>query len=257
MQLNLRTQDIWKRETPKMSKITLLEFSESFKVLTLNDFYWNVVTPRLESNKNKEFEEKVIQTIINWKDWKVCPDFELLVEFLKKGGKLENVENFYNNIEPIKLAIRGNGCEIIYAYSKNVLKDRLPADIEKIFLRNLWKSYRGKRVAYKYAKYVVRNRLPVEFEKDCDHLGYIDFLKLKGHNISEVLVASSSLCYSFYRAYSYLPEAAHNYMLAMQLAGDRYSRDYFIHRKKDDKIIKNRLSMVDQSKTVKEIIDSM
>jgi hypothetical protein len=46
-------------------------------------------------------------------------------------------------------------------------------------------------------------------------------------------------------------------MIAMMTTGDNYAASYFKMRKRDDKLIKNRLSVMDKNKTVGEVISSL
>jgi hypothetical protein len=237
-----------------MAKINLLDFSDSYKVdgrATKGD-YWNVSSLSRGYTDNVLFESAVIDKIICWTDWKSCPEYELLHGFFKKGGKLEDTAKFYNEIE--KLKGHNRGCDLVYAYAKNVIKGRLPSGVEGKYLKGMWNHYYSSRSLYKYAKYVIRGRLPVEYEAGCNDLDYLGFLESKGIDISEVLINSSELSYHYYRKFCYLPEVIHNFMLAMQLSGDYYANGYFKQRRKDDKLIKNRLKMVDPNKTVKEIM---
>lgn len=204
-----------------------------------------------------EFEGAVIDMICGWKDYKVCPEFLLLNNYFKKGGKLSDPSLLYNKVDQIKIHNHFRGCDLVYAYAKNVLKGRLPSGVEDKFLLDLWKNHYGARSAYKYAKYVVRGRLPTKHEKGCNDLDYLGFLESKGVEISEILINSSTLSFYYYRKFCYLPEVVHNFMIAMQLSGDYYANIYFKQRNKDDKLIRGRLKMLDPSKTVGEVISGL
>lgn len=247
-----------------MAKTNLLDFSNTYNVDSrgVKGSYWSICNVSKASKSASDagytdcgkLEEAVLDRIIGWSDWKPCPEYELLSAFFKKGGKLTNTAYFYSNIEKIKLTNHYRGCDLVYAYAKNVIKGRLPSEAEGKFLKDLWSNHYAARSAYKYAKYVIRNRLPVEYEKDCKDLDYLGFLETKGHNIDEILINSSTLSFYYYRKYCYLPEVVHNFMIAMQLSGDYYANLYFKQRNKDDKLIKSRLKMIDGSKTVAEVI---
>ena len=247
-----------------MAKTNLLDFSNTYQVDSrgTKGLYWSICNVSKASPNAAAagftdvgaLEEAVIDRIIGWSDWKPCSEYELLSAFFKKGGKLTNTAYFYSNIEKIKLHNHYRGCDLVYAYAKNVIKGRLPSEAEGKFLKDLWSNHYAARSAYKYAKYVIRNRLPVEYEKDCKDLDYLGFLETKGHNIDEILINSSTLSFYYYRKYCYLPEVVHNFMIAMQLSGDYYANLYFKQRNKDDKLIKSRLKMIDGSKTVAEVI---
>lgn len=247
-----------------MAKMNLLDFSNTYNVDSrgVKGSYW-LLSNVSKASKNasdagftdvSKLEEAVIDRIMGWSDWKPCAEYELLGAFFKKGGKLTNTAYFYTNIDKIKHHNHYRGCDLVYAYAKNVIKGRLPSEAENNFLKDLWKNHYASRSAYKYAKYVIRNRLPVEYEKGCGDLDYLGFLETKGHNIDEILINSSTLSFYYYRKYCYLPEVVHNFMIAMQLSGDYYANLYFKQRLKDDKIIKSRLKMMDGSKTVAEVI---
>lgn len=256
-----------------MAKTNLLEFAQSFKVSrncaatysgSRSDDYASssqIFDFKLLKSSDmedvKKFEGLVIDKICGWSDWKSCPESELLAAFFKNRNKLVDTAPFYKNIEKIKLHNHYRGCDIVYSYAKNVLKGRLPSGVEGNFLKEMWKNHYGSRAIYKYAKYVIRNRLPVEYEKDCNALDYLNFIELKGYDISEVLINSTTLSFYYYRNYCYLPEVVHNYMLAMQLSGDHYANIYFKQRKKDDRLLKGRLKMFDPNKTVGEVLQGI
>lgn len=242
-----------------MAKINLLDFSHGYKVDSRGNKgeYWNVSTIPGGWTVVSSFESAVIEKIMAWSDWKSCPEYELLGAFFKKGGKLEDTAKFYSNVDKIKAHNHYRGCDLVYAYAKNVLKGRLPSEVEGKFLKDLWGNHYGCRSIYKYSKYVIRNRLPVEYEKGCNDLDYLGFVESKGHDISEILINSSTLSFYYYRKFCYLPEVVHNFMIAMQLSGDYYANCYFRQRNKDDKLIKNRLRMMDGSKTIGEVIKGL
>lgn len=233
-----------------MKPKSLVDFASSYSYSDKN----STVPILCKGLSNVDFEKNVIDSIVNFSGWQKNSEYILLNEFFKSRGNLENLSYFLDNISKLKNYQHGRGSELIYNYCKNVNKSRLSSDYESVFLKGLWKSHYGGRVAYKYAKYVIRNRLPVEFEKDCNDLDYLNFIESKGHDIGEVLIHSSTLSFYYYRKFCYLPEVVHNFMIAMQLSGDRYASLYFKQRSKDDKIIKNRLRMIDSSKTIAEVI---
>lgn len=232
-----------------MKPKSLIEFASSYK-------YDKSATapPNHNGLSNVDFEKEVIDSIMGFTGWQKNSAYCLLNDYFKNRGSLENLSYFLDNISKLKNYHHGRGAELIYNYCKNVGRCRLSSEYESKFLKDLWKSHYGGRVAYKYAKYVIRNRLPVEFEKDCNDLDYLNFIESKGHDLSEVLIHSSNLSFYYYRKFCYLPEVVHNFMIAMQLSGDPYATNYFKQRSKDDKIIKNRLRMIDSTKTVAEVM---
>lgn len=244
-------------------KINLIQFSQDFQ----NEYkekFWKLVGNGVAARgrkvqfadnlSNSDFELAIMDNIIHWANYDRCHEYPLLNSFFKNGGKLENTQYFLDNIEKFKSQPRTRGCDLVYSYVKNVLKKRLPPELESKFLTGLWGSYHGSRVIYKYAKYVVRNRLPVEYEVGCQDLDYLNFVRTKGHDIAEILITNSTLCYCYYKKFYCLPDMAHNYMMAMQMSDDYMASLYFKHRAKDDKIIKSRLSMLDKTKTIEEIL---
>ena len=206
---------------------------------------------------NEEFEKFVVGKVCGWKEYYNCPEFQLLETFFKAGHSFEKLASFYDHLDGIKKHSHGRGAQLIYTYCRNVLKGRLSAELEKKYLRDLWGSYRGDSAIYKYAKYVIRGRLDSEFEIGCNNLNYINFLSSKGIDIEGVLMGNVNLSYNFYRVNWYLPEPVHNFMIASHLGGERVATIYFKQRKKDDRMIRNRLRVMDQSKTVAEIVDSL
>lgn len=236
-----------------MAKKNLFEFAETFEAnktkVDLSSFMGFSVDKRLS-----EFEKHVINEVADHSGYRHGIHYQLLSAYFKKGGKLVENKYFLDNISNIKLYLHGRGGDLVYAYSKNVIKGRLPSGIEPIFLRDMWKSHYGSRTIYKYAKYVIRDRLPVEYEKDCNDLDYLNFVSSKGHDIAEILINSTNLSFYYYRKYCYLPEVVHNFMIAMQLSGDYYANVYFRQRNRDDKLIRGRLKMVDPNKTVGDVV---
>ena len=255
----------------KISKVgtkanNLLSFSDTFKVDShhMKGSYWQVSNLKVCPSSSYSgyadvglFEQDLMDKIMGWSDWKPCAEYELLNAYFKKGGKLSNVAYFYSNISKIKEYRHGTGSDLVYAYAKNVIKGRLPSEAEGRFLKDLWKGRYSSRSAYKYAKYVIRNRLPVDYEKDCNDLDYLGFVESKGHDIAEILINSSTMSYYYYRKFCYLPEVVHNFLIAMQLSGDYYANLYFRQRRKDAKLIKNRLRMIDGSKKVEDVIKEL
>jgi hypothetical protein len=244
-----------------MAKINLLDFSKTFS-LSCHGYrgdYWSNSTIGAPAfggawTLSSDFEVAVINKIVSWSDWKACPENILLLAFFKKAGKLSDNGIFYSNINSIKRHSHWRGCDVVYTFCRNVLKGRLPSGAEGNFLSDIWDNHYGSRFAYKYAKYVIRGRLPVEYEKGCHSLDYLSFLETKGIEISDILINSTNLSFSYYKYFYHLPEVVHNFMLAMQLSGDGYASAYFRQRTKDDVLIKNRLKMVDPNKTVKEVL---
>jgi hypothetical protein len=203
-----------------------------------------------------DFEHLVIDKIKSWTDYKRCPEFGLLEKHFKSGQDLSDRDYFYNNFG-IRNYHHGEGAGLYYIFSKNVLKGRLAVSVENNVFSNLWNSYKGRRAIYKYAKYVVRSRLSLDLEKGCNDLNYIEFLEKKGFDVADILVTNTALSCLFYKYRFYLPEVVHNYMIAMMTTGDNYAASYFKMRKRDDKLIKNRLSVMDKNKTVGEVISSL
>lgn len=183
---------------------------------------------------------------------------KLLNEFFRNGNKFRFI-NFEDYIFSYISSIHSDG-HTLYLYCKNVKKGRFSPEIEEIIFSSAVKDFRmaskinefGRRVA----RYIIRGRYP-EYEKACKDFRYIIFLKSKGIEVDSVLMNSSVLAFLYYKNYHHLPDDVHNYMVAMSLTTDHYARNYFHVRSKDDKIIKNRLKTLDQTKTVWEVISSM
>jgi hypothetical protein len=239
----------------KRKKITLVDFATGFPYK--ENGYGEMKNYVPSTLNNKDFELFVINSIVHHKDYKPCVEYKILLEFFKKGNDLEDINNFYNNAVPVRNFQHTTGAELFYVYSKNVRKCKLPEHIEKLALSGLWSSYKGRRAVYKYAKYVLRDRLSPDLEKGCNDLNYLDFLIIKGYEVNDILMGNCSLSASFYKYKFYLPEVVHNYMIAMQMTGDHHARWYFKMRKRDDKLIKNRLKVMDQSKSVADVIRSL
>lgn len=208
---------------------------------------------------NKSFEESIIKAVVSHTDWKVCYEFKLLTEFFKSRNDFENRSVLYDNFKYIsnKGGSGGRHCELIYNYCKSVLKGRLPVHIEDSIIPDLWKHGYGAKVAYKYARYIVRGKLSSDCEKNCKSLDYVYFLRDKGLEFSDVLMGNTTISYYFYKYCFYLPELVHNFMIASHLSGDRYAMNYFKRRKKDDVLIRSRLSVLDSGKTVKEVLENL
>jgi hypothetical protein len=236
----------------------LLEFSQS------STEYWRRINPSLGFKRlietipssNLEFEHRVIDYIaIKGKS----AEKNLLAQFFYNNGKLEDVDYFYSNINKIASTSTYSDAheEIIYNFCRNSIKCRLPLDIEEKFFDNLWSSYYGTKTGYKYAKYVVRGRLPENYEKGCNNFNYLNFIIKKGEDITNILINSSSMSYLYYMENGYLPEAVHNFMVAMCISKDEFATKYFKQRKKDDKFLRGRLKTYDSSKTVSEILKNL
>lgn len=240
---------------PKRKKTTLVEFATGYQYK--ENGYGDLRSYIPAYINNKDFEHFVINSIISHTSYKPCVEYNILLDYFKKGYDLEDSGNFYNNAVPLRNFMHMSGAELFYVYSKNVRKCRLPENIEKLAFTDLWNSYRGRRSVYKYAKYVLRDRLSSDLEKGCNDLNYLEFLITKGYEVSDVLMGNTALSAGFYKYKFYLPEVVHNYMIAMQLTGDGHAKWYFKMRKRDDKLIKNRLSVMDQSKTVSDVIRSL
>jgi hypothetical protein len=208
---------------------------------------------------NKAFEAAILKALIAHTDWKVCYEFKLLTAFFKSRNDFENKTYLYDNLKYICNKSGGGGrhCELVYDYCKSVLKGRLPLHVEESIFPELWVHAYGSKAAYKYARYIVRGKLSKDAEKNCKSLDYVYFLRNKGLEFDDVLMGNTTISYYFYKYCFYLPEVVHNFMIASHLSGDRYAREYFKKRKKDDLLIKNRLSVVDSTKTVKEVLESL
>jgi hypothetical protein len=222
-------------------------------------FYLEDPTNSLTGDK---YEDILLYKVVNANpsDYKPLDDYKVLYDHIKAGGSLRNSSYFYDNILKVAGYRHGEGYKLIYTYCRNVLKGRLPEDVEKKLYgdtTNIWNKYRGGSFAYKYAKYVVRKRLPVPYEKGCCNYDYIMFLKRLKEDFTGILISHSGLAYAFYKYNHYLPEDAHNAMIAKSMLKDHQARIYFKVRKKDDKLIKNRLKVMDQTKTISEIISSL
>jgi hypothetical protein len=203
-------------------------------------------------------EREVLDVLINYgpNDWNKAKEFSLLRDHFKSGGGLKDVEYFYNNIEKICNWRGTSGCDLVYIYCRNVLKGRLPFEVEKKAFAIIWKNWRSSKVGYKYSKYVVRGKLE-GLDQGCKSFDYIKYLAEKKLEFIDVLLGSSEMSYYFYRNMCYLPDVVHNFMIANNMGGDRWSRIYFKQRKKDDYVLKNRLSLVDGSKTIREYLENL
>lgn len=202
-----------------------------------------------------DFERRVIDSIINWTDWKPCPASNLLHSYFKNGNDLTERQYFVDNL--LKIAKSRDKNELFYEYAKWVRKSRYDVSVEDSVLPELWKDWRGTRAAYKYAKYVVRGKLSESSTVNCKSFNYVKFLQSKGLGVEEILITNPTLSFYFYKHEGFLPENVHNMMIASHLSGDRAARVYFKQRKYDDRLIKNRLRMVDPNKTVKELLSDM
>lgn len=239
----------------KRKKTTLLEFATRYQYKS--NGYGDLISYVPSTTNNKDFEHFVINSIVSHTSYSHNVEYKILLDYFKKGNDLEDINNFYNNAISLRNFQHMSGSELFYVYGKNVRKCRLPENIEKLVFVGLWNSYRGRRSVYKYAKYVLRDRLSPDLEKGCNDLNYLDFLITKGYEVNDILMGNCTLSASFYKYKFYLPEVVHNYMIAMQLTGDASAKWYFKMRKRDDKLIKNRLSVMDQSKTVSDVIRSL
>lgn len=218
-------------------------------LFTVEDYEKGILDKLINQNPNQYYNSK-------------NTEYDLLNDHFKKGGSLINEEHFYNNLEKIVSWKYHRGVELIYNYCRNVIKGRLPIEVERRFFkvggeRGLWGNHYTSRTAYKYAKYVVRGRLPEEYEKNCSNANYLNFLASKGVDIDLLLINNSSLAWHFYKYNFYVSENVHNAMLARSLTGDWAAKTYFKQRKRDDKLIKNRLKVLDQNKTVGELVRSL
>lgn len=182
----------------------------------------------------------------------------LLNAFFKNSNKFRFI-NFEDYIYRYINTICSDG-DTLYLYCKNVKKGRFSPEIEEIIFSCASKDRRiGRKIdefGRRVSRYIIRGRYP-EYEKVCTDFRYIIFLKKKGVEVDSVLMNSSALAFIYYKNYHYLPDDVHNYMVAMSLTTDKYTRKYFDVRSKDDRVIKNRLKTLDQTKTVSEVISSM
>jgi hypothetical protein len=219
-----------------------------------------LVVPVGNSNSVEDYEKGILDKIINSYNYRGDGgDYKLLNDHIKKGGSLVNEQYFFDNIEKVCSWSYGKGIDLVYNYCRNVLKDRLPVEVERRFFkiggdRGIWGNYKFSKVAYKYARYVVRSRLPEEYEKNCSNANYLEFLSSKGVDIDPLLMNNSALAWHFYRYNFYVSEDVHNAMIAKSMIGDSMAKIYFKQRKRDDKLIKNRLKIMDPTKTVGDLV---
>lgn len=221
-----------------------------------------LVVPVGNNNSIEDYEKNILDKLISNNTASYykndLDDYKLLNDHIKKGGSLINEQYFFDNIEKIGSYKYFKGVELIYSYCRNVLKDRLPVEVERRFFkigeRGIWGNYSTSKVAYKYAKYVFRGRLPEEYEKHCSNANYIAFLESKKVDIDSLLMNNSSLAWHFYKYNFYVSEDVHNAMIAKSMIGDSMAKVYFKQRKRDDKLIKNRLKIMDPTKTIGDLV---
>ena len=213
--------------------------------------------PRVRKLTYLENEQYILEKIITTTSSYNCPEFTLLDDHIKRGGGISDLDYFYKKIESIASFKYHRGCNLVYNFCRRVLRGRLPREVERVVFPIFWKNWRNAKIGYKYAKYVVRGKLEEELEVGCKSLDYVLHLRSSNLPFEEVLMKSPSLCYYFYRNLFYLPDMVHNSMIAHKMIGDRDAICYFKFRKRDDMILKNRLSVVDGSKTVKEFLESL
>lgn len=220
-----------------------------------------------------DYERYILDKIVNYNPndfYKDKSGFTILQDHFRRGGSLLDEEYFYDNINNIAFWKYGKGIDLIYLYCRNVLKGRLPLEVEKKFFklgndggiwatndRGIWANHYTSRVAYKYAKYVVRSRLPEEYEKGCSNANYINFIQSKGVDIDSLLINNSSLAWHFYKYNFYVSDMVHNAMIAKSMIGDNMAKIYFKQRKRDDKLIKNRLKIMDPTKTIGDLVKDL
>lgn len=198
-----------------------------------------------------KFEEKLLDLcIINSSSSRAYT--RLLCRFFKNGGRLRHVD-FENYIPNLVLNTWQN--DVLYYYCKNVKKGRLSPELEAVIFSSAY-NRNIDNYGYKMARYVVRGRY-LEYEKVCKNFRYVEFLKSKGLEVEDILMNSPSLAFYFYKYYHYLPDNVHNFMVAMSLTTNLSAKRYFKIRSYDDQVIKNRLKLLDQTKTVAEVIESM
>lgn len=203
-------------------------------------------------------EKEIISDILNRpNNFGLDSSFDVLKKHIDSGGSIKDSDLFYNNIVVIAKANYSHGYDMIYKYCKNGLKSRFPFEAEKNLISASWKDYRGMRFVYKYAKYVVRNKLEKELEVGCSCFNYVQWLYEKNYEYSDILLNSSRLAFHFYSYNYFLPEQVHYSLLAKQLTGDYGARNYFKKLKKDNKIIKNRLKIVDGNTKIKDFLNTL
>jgi len=235
------------------------DFSSSFTDLCR--FLKNPVVDGLllEGTEEELTEKFVFYKILQQENaWRPCVEYRILNEFFTNGNGLIDEDYLLSNHSMIHRLYHYKASELYYIYAKNVLRGRYSVDLELEIFKNYWKNHRTCSSIYKYAKYVVRGRLPVELEEGCREIKYVDFLIKKGLCVDDILVGNDFLCYYFYKYKMNLPEVAHNYMIGMKLCGNSaYAHNYFKIRKKDDKVLKSRLGVLDKTKTIQEVLDSL
>lgn len=203
-------------------------------------------------------EKEVIDSVVQLKNYFGSNSpFGVLNKHISSGGSIKDSDLFYNNIVVIAKASYSHGYDIIYNYCKKGLRSRFPFEVEKNLISASWEDYRGMRFIYKYAKYVVRNKLEKELEVGCSCFNYVQWLYEKNYEYSDILLNNSRLAFHFYSYNYFLPEQVHYSLLAKQLTGDYGAKNYFKKLKKDNKIIKNRLKILDGDTKIKDFLNTL
>ena len=167
--------------------------------------------------------------------------------------------------------------DLVYNYCRNSIKSRLPIEQEITFLSKASENWRGSSTVYKYAKYVVKGKLPEEVESslNCEYspqfrnkkgpyvytspgvMKYVRWLKENNFTFESLLMRSTKLAREFYIVFGYLPDNAHNFMVASKIGGDQVAVKYFKDKEKFDHFLMGALSNVDQTQTIKEFLEKI
>lgn len=187
-------------------------------------------------------------------------------DHVKKGGSFHRGWNDMFNLlmryaEAGRYYDSKKAVDIIYNYSRNTLKDRLPRsesnNQEAKFLLACSKNWRLATIVAKYARYVVRGKLDEEIENEIEiqQCGkYVFWLKNQGLEYESLLMKSTFVAYQFYCVNFWIPDNVHNYMIASKLGGDGYAQQYFKERTKCETLLKSMLANIDQTQTVADFV---
>lgn len=202
-------------------------------------------------------------------NWHEClENISELKSYVTKGYSLREWDRFFNILSK-KISdahictyyYRYEGLfDLIYSYCRNSIKSRLPIEQEVVFLSKASGHWRGPSIIYKYAKYVVKGKLPEEVESSLNLascMKYVCWLKENNFPFEPLLIRSTRLARQFYVTFSYLPDDAHNFMLASKIGGDKVAVKYFKDREKFDHFLMGALSNVDQTQTIKEFLEKI
>jgi hypothetical protein len=224
----------------------------------------------LDEQDEKELYQKlandVADTTTNRWDRDISNVLNKINDHVKKGGSFHcgwnNMFDLIFNYSSLgRYYDSKKAMDIIYNYSRNTLKDRLPRsesnNQEAKFLLACSKNWRLATIVAKYARYVVRGKLDEEIENEIEiqQCGkYVFWLKNQGLEYESLLMKSTFVAYQFYCVNFWIPDNVHNYMIASKLGGDTYARSYFKERTKCETLLKSMLANVDQTQTIADLV---